>query len=282
MADVDTLFDLTGKVCVVTGAGGALCGTMAVELAQRGAKVALLDINPEAARMKAEAIAEMKGDALPMACDVLDKRHLTRCCDEIVDRWGSVDLLITGAGGNDPRGTTDEEFLAVSSVNQTDQNLFNLDTSGFSHVFNLNFLGTFLTIQVFGKVMAEKGKGSILTISSMSADTPLTKVPAYSAAKAAVSNFTRWLSVHLAHTGIRVNALAPGFFMTEQLRFLHVDQQTGELSDRAKKVIAHTPLGRYGEPEDLIGTVVWLLSDASRFVTGTVVPVDGGFSAYSI
>lgn len=283
MTGGDRLFDLHGRVCVITGAGGALCGTMALQLAQRGVKVALLDINLDAARLQAEKIIATGGEALPMACDVLDKQQLMRCRGEIIDRWESVDLLITGAGGNDPRATTGDEFVATSPIDPaTDQSLFSLDGSGFSHVFDLNFLGTFLTIQVFGETMASRGGGSILTMSSMSADTPLTKVPAYSAAKAAVSNFTRWLSVHLAHTGIRVNGLAPGFFMTEQLRFLHVDQETGELSDRAKKVIAHTPLGRYGDPEDLTGAVVWLLSDASKFVTGTVVPVDGGFSAYSI
>lgn len=283
MAYADNLFDLKGKVCVITGAGGALCGTMAVELAKRGVKVALLDINADTVRKREKQIVRTNGEALAMKCNVLDKQQLTQCCEKIVDRWGSVDLLITGAGGNDPRGTTEDEFLAASPDNlTTGQNLFSLDGNGFSHVFDLNFLGTFLTIQVFGETMAARGKGSILTISSMSAHTPLTKVPAYSAAKAAVSNFTRWLSVHLAQTGIRINALAPGFFMTEQLRFLHVDQKTGELSDRAKKVIAHTPLGRYGEPEDLIGAVVWLLSDGSKFVTGAVVPIDGGFSAYSI
>lgn len=282
MVQGDALFDLQGKVCVITGAGGALCGVMATQLAQRGAKVALLDIDIEAASANAVPIEKSGGSALPLACNVLEKNQLTQCCEKIVEHWGNVDCLITGAGGNDPRGSTENEFFSASPADSGSQNLFSLDVDGFSHVFDLNFMGTFLTIQVFGQVMAAAEKGSILTISSMSADTPLTKVPAYSAAKAAVSNFTRWLAVHLAPTGIRINALAPGFFMTEQLRFLHVNQETGELSDRARKVIAHTPLGRYGEPEDLIGAVVWLLSDASRFVTGTVVPVDGGFSAYSI
>jgi NAD(P)-dependent dehydrogenase (short-subunit alcohol dehydrogenase family) len=191
-------------------------------------------------------------------------------------------LLINGAGGNDPRGSTSVEFEEPAGAGATAQSFFDLDPAGFRRVFDLNFMGTFLATQVFARGMVAKGKGSIVNISSMGAFMPLTKVAAYSAAKAAVSNFTRWLAVHFSHVGIRVNALAPGFFMTEQLRFLHIDPKTGEFLPRARQVIAHTPMGRYGQPDDLIGALVWLLSDASGFVTGVVVPVDGGFSSYSI
>ncbi len=282
-SEFDTMFSLRGRTCVITGAGGELCGAMARCLAALGVRVALLDINEEEARNKAEQISAAGGEAFAESCDVLDRQQLETCCERILNKWESIDFLITGAGGNDPQGSTTDEFL---DPNQPDgpaaDNLFSLNPDGFSRVFDLNFLGSFLTIQVFAQQMVKQGHGSIVTISSMSADTPLTKVPAYSAAKAAVSNFTRWLSVYLSRTGVRVNAIAPGFFMTEQLRFLHIDQQTGALSERARKVIARTPLGRYGEPEDLFGTLVWLLSDGSKFVTGAVVPVDGGFSAYSI
>ena len=281
--DVKQLFDLKGSVCVITGAGGALCGSLAKGLAQAGVKVALLDLDFDSAHQNSEEICQKGGEAFGVGCDVLDKKQLASACEKITQRWGTIDYLITGAGGNDPRGSTEDVFFdPTRSSDEAHKTLFGLDESGFKQVFDLNFLGTFYTIQIFGKVMADCTRGSIVTISSMSADRPLTKVPAYSAAKAAVSNFTRWLAVHLAPSGLRINAIAPGFFMTEQLRFLHIDQKTGELTERAKQVIAHTPLGRYGEPEDLLGTVIWLLSPSSRFVTGAVIPIDGGFSAYSI
>ena len=281
--DVMGSFDLKGKVLVITGGGGELCSAMAIALGSLGSKVAILDLNFENAEKTAIAVEKAGGQALAMVCNVLNAEELTACHAIICQKWGRVDLLIPGAGGNDPRGTTHDEFLS-SWEQQSENNLgfFDLDLPGFRHVFDLNFLSTFLTIKTFSKSMVEQGGGSIVNISSMSALTPLTKVAAYSAAKAAVSNFTQWLAVHLSQTGVRVNAIAPGFFMTEQLRFLHVNQETGELSDRAKKVIAHTPLGRYGNPEDLLGAVLWLLSDASKFVTGIVVPIDGGFSAYTI
>lgn len=281
--DIFETFALAGKVAVITGGGGELCGAMAVALGSMGVKVAILDINISKAETIAQKVEQAGGEALAVSCDVLVPDNLLECRRSICSLWGTVDLLITGAGGNDPRGTTSDEFFNRSKTRgQEDQSFFDLSVDGFRHVFDLNFLGTFLTVQAFSQTMVKQGRGSIVNISSMSAHTPLTKVAAYSAAKAAVSNFTQWLAVHLAHTGVRVNALAPGFFMTEQLRFLHVDQTTGELSARAKQVIAHTPLGRYGDPEDLIGALVWLLSDASKFVTGIIVPVDGGFSAYSI
>jgi len=283
VANIMDLFDLSGKVAVITGGGGELCGAMARALGSLGVKVAILDRNLAGAQRVADEIETNGGQALALQCNVLDSEELLACHRTVCDKWDCVDFLIPGAGGNDPRGTTADEFLALDTMTQREgTNFFELDLLGFRQVFELNFLGTFLTIQVFAKSMVANRRGSIINISSMSALTPLTKVAAYSAAKAAVSNFTQWLAVHFAQTGVRVNALAPGFFMTEQLRFLHVDQKTGELSERAQKVIAHTPLGRYGMPEDLLGAVVWLLSDASSFVTGTIVTIDGGFSAYSI
>lgn len=276
-------FSLRDKVAVITGGGGELCGHMANALGSLGAKVAVLDLDPEKADSVAARIEKSGGTAIALACDVLNIDELESCHEKVCRRWGPVDLLVPGAGGNDPRGTTDQEFLTVQGqLSDPGKGFFDLDLDGFRQVFDLNFLGTFLTIKIFSRSMVAQRKGSIVNISSMSALTPLTKVAAYSAAKAAVSNFTQWLAVHLSQTGVRVNAIAPGFFMTEQLRFLHVDKETGELSERAQKVIAHTPLGRYGEPDDLIGATIWLLSDASKFVTGVVVPIDGGFSAYTI
>ena len=275
-------FDLDGRAVVITGGGGALCGAMADALGTMGVKVAVLDINLEKAEIRAQAVTRSGGTALAFACDVLDAVRLRECCEAISSVWGPPDLLINGAGGNDPRGSTSVEFEEPAGAGATAQSFFDLDPAGFRQVFDLNFMGTFLATQVFSRGMVAKGRGSIVNISSMSAFMPLTKVAAYSAAKAAVSNFTRWLAVHFSHAGVRVNALAPGFFMTEQLRFLHIDPATGELLPRARQVIAHTPMGRYGRPDDLIGALVWLLSDASGFVTGVVVPIDGGFSAYSI
>jgi NAD(P)-dependent dehydrogenase (short-subunit alcohol dehydrogenase family) len=275
-------FDLAGRAVVITGAGGALCGAMADALASMGVKVALLDIDLERVEIRAQAIIQAGGVALAFGCDVLDPAQLQRCCDSISAAWGEPDLLVNGAGGNDPRASTTVEFAQPLPQDQKTQSFFDLDPDSFRQVFDLNFMGTFLTTQVFSRAMVAAGRGSIVNISSMSAFMPLTKVAAYSAAKAAVSNFTQWLAVHFSHAGVRVNALAPGFFMTEQLRFLHVDQATGKLLPRAVKVIAHTPMGRYGTADDLIGALVWLLSDASSFVTGVVVPIDGGFSSYSI
>ncbi|MCX5818718.1 MAG: SDR family oxidoreductase [Deltaproteobacteria bacterium] len=275
-------FDLGGRTVVITGGGGELCGAMADALGAMGVKVAVLDISLEKAETRAQAVIRSGGSALAFACDVLDPVQLRECCEAISAVWGTPDLLINGAGGNDPRGSTSVEFEEPAGAGATAQSFFDLDPAGFRHVFDLNFMGTFLATQVFSRGMVAKGRGSIVNISSMSAFMPLTKVAAYSAAKAAVSNFTRWLAVHFSHAGVRVNALAPGFFMTEQLRFLHIDPKTGELLPRARQVIAHTPMGRYGVPDDLIGALVYLLSDAAGFVTGVVVPVDGGFSSYSI
>ena len=276
-------FDLTGKVVAISGGGGELCGAMAEALGGMGVKVAVLDINLEKAEARSLAVIQSGGTTKAFRCDVLDAVQVRECYEAVCSLWGPPDFLVNGAGGNDPRGSTSEEFYGpTGSSGQAAQSFFDLDQAGFRQVFDLNFMGTFLVTQAFSKGMVEKGKGSIVNISSMSAFTPLTKVAAYSAAKAAVSNFTGWLAVHFSRAGIRVNALAPGFFMTEQNKFLLVNQKTGELLPRGHKVIAHTPMGRFGQPDDLIGTLVWLLSDASSFVTGVVVPIDGGFSSYSI
>ncbi len=276
-------FDLTGKVAAITGAGGELCGAMAEALGAMGVKVALLDINLEKAEVRSRTAIESGGVAKALQCDVLDTARIRECYEALCRLWGPPDFLINGAGGNDPRGSTSGEFYsATGSPDAAAQSFFDLDPAGFRQVFDLNFMSTFLVTRIFSKGMVEKGRGSIVNISSMSAFVPLTKVAAYSAAKAAVSNFTQWLAVHFSRTGVRVNALAPGFFMTEQLKFLHIDEKTGELLPRASKAIAHTPMGRYGQPDDLIGALIWLLSDASSFVTGVVVPIDGGFSSYSI
>ena len=281
--EIGSMFDVSGKVAVITGGGGDLCSVLSHALGSLGVKVAVLDIDLGKAEKVADRIMRTGGEALALRCNVLEPGELVECSQAVGRSWGAIDFLIPGAGGNHPGGTTSEEVLEPKKKKEVGGlDFFDLEFSGFRQVFDLNFLGTFLTIQTFSNSMVQQGYGSIVNISSMSALTPLTKVAAYSAAKAAVSNFTQWLAVHLARTGVRVNAIAPGFFMTEQLRFLHIDQETGELTERARKVIAHTPLGRYGVPEDLVGAVVWLLSDASKFVTGIIVPIDGGFSAYSI
>ena len=276
-------FDLEGKVTVITGAGGELCGAMARAFGEMGARVALLDLSGESASKNADIIKQHGGSANAFECNVLDSDNLKQVCSAIEDAWGIPDILINGAGGNHPSGTTDlEQYNEGDAENPDIKTFFDLEEDGVRAVFDLNFLGSFIPTQVIGRRMIERGRGAILNISSMNHYTPLTKIPAYAAAKAAIANFTAWLAVHFAKTGVRVNAIAPGFLMTEQLKFLHIDQQTGELTPRAKKVIAHTPMGRYGDPEELIGAVIWLLSDAARFVTGVTVPIDGGFSSYSI
>ena len=281
--DLNQLFGLEGRVAAVTGGGGELCGLMAEALADLGVNVAILDIRREHAVLREKIIVENGGTARAFKCDVLDEANLQDCLIEISELWEAPDILINGAGGNHPKGSTSKEFMEFEDIGNPDiSSLFDLEFEGFRRVFDLNFMGTFLPTKIFARGMMLKHTGTVVNISSMSALTPLTKVAAYSAAKAAVSNFTRWLAVHLAHIGIRVNAIAPGFMMTEQLKFLHIDQDTGQLTPRAHQVMAHTPMGRYGKPEDLLGTVIWLLSGASQFVTGAVVPIDGGFSSFSI
>jgi NAD(P)-dependent dehydrogenase (short-subunit alcohol dehydrogenase family) len=270
---MDNLFSVKDKVIVITGAGGVLCGTMAVSLAKAGAKIAVLDLNEDAANKIAEEIKANKGKAIGIKCNVLDKASLESAKDKIISKFGKIDVLINGAGGNKKDATT-----------SPDLSFFDLPAEAIRFVFDLNFIGTLLPSQVFGREMAEKGKGLILNISSMNAFRPLTKIAAYSAAKAAVSNFTQWLAVHVCQNfskEIRVNAIAPGFFLTEQNRFLLTDEKTGELTARGKTIIDHTPMGRFGQADELVGTVIWLLSDAAKFVTGVVVPIDGGFSAFS-
>lgn len=276
--------DLTGKVAVVTGGGGILCSTLSRALAAVGAKVAILDLRKEAADKVAEKIAAEGGTAKGYACNVLEKASLDAVAAEIEKDFGPVDILLNGAGGNNPKGTTSKEILEAADLENADPSVktfYDLDPAGISFVFNLNFLGTLLPTQAFTKHMVAAGKGTILNISSMNAFRPLTKIPAYSAAKASVSNFTEWLAVHFAKTGVRVNAIAPGFFLTDQNRAL-LTNPDGSLTPRSEKILGGTPMGRFGVPEDLIGTVLWLLNDeASGFVTGVVVPIDGGFNAYS-
>lgn len=276
------LFDVQGKTAVITGGGGVLCSELARALAGEGVRVAVLDYNGEAARRVADEITEKGGTALAVQASVLEKDQLVAAKELILKEFGKIDILINGAGGNHPRATTNEFFSREDLEKHPEvQTFFDLELEAVQPVFNLNFLGTFLPSKIFGETMAARGGGVILNISSMSALRTLTKVPAYSAAKAAVSNFTQWLAVYLAPAGIRVNAIAPGFFLTEQNRFLLMDKETGGLTERGKKILAHTPMGRFGNPEDLVGTVLWLVSDASAFVTGVVVPVDGGFAIFS-
>lgn len=270
---LEELFGLEGRVAVVTGGGGVLCGAMSRALGRVGVKMAVLDLIPQAAQKVADEIKAAGGEAMAVQCDVLAKDSIEAAARRITDTWGRVDILINGAGGNKEQATT-----------SPDLSFFDLPTDAVQWVFNLNFIGTLLPCQVFGKVMADQGEGCILNISSMNAFRPLTRIPAYSAAKAAVSNFTQWLAVHMSQEyapRIRVNAIAPGFFLTEQNRFLLTDEQTGELTPRGQTIIDHTPMGRFGDPDELIGTVLWLLSPGAAFVHGVVVPVDGGFNAFS-
>jgi NAD(P)-dependent dehydrogenase (short-subunit alcohol dehydrogenase family) len=267
------LFSLVDKVVVVTGGGGVLCGAMSRALGRLGARLAVLDLFPGAAQRVVDEIRAAGGEAIALGCDVLDKASIEAAAGEIMRQYGQVDILINGAGGNKKQATTSPDLP-----------FFDLPADAVQWVFNLNFVGTLLPSQVFGKLMAQQGDGVILNISSMNAFRPLTRIPAYSAAKAAVSNLTQWLAVHMAQEyspRIRVNAVAPGFFLTEQNRFLLTDEATGELTPRGRTIIEHTPMNRFGDPEDLIGTTIWLLSPASAFVSGVVVPVDGGFSAFS-
>jgi NAD(P)-dependent dehydrogenase (short-subunit alcohol dehydrogenase family) len=282
-AAADRVFPLPKGIVVITGAGGALCGTLARALGGIGLKVVSLDLREEAARATAHAVTAAGGEALAFGCSVLDEAQLSAVCRDVTARWGAPDFLINGAGGNDPKASTGLEFVDTSAEGWQDQPHFlNIDMESFERALRLNFTGTVLPSKVFSRGMLEKGRGAIVNIASMSSVVPLTKVPAYSAAKAAVANFTKWLAVHYSRAGVRVNAIAPGFIMTEQLAFLHRDQATGEYTPRARKTIAHTPLGRYGDPDDLVGCVIWLLSDASRFIIGDVIPIDGGFSSYTI
>jgi NAD(P)-dependent dehydrogenase (short-subunit alcohol dehydrogenase family) len=264
--------DFSDAVAVVTGGGGVLCSAMARTLAGAGAKVAVLDIKPDAAEKVAAAIRAAGGEALGVGCDVLDRASLEAVAEKTVAAFGRVDILVNGAGGNKPQATTG-----------ADAAFFDLPADALRWVFDLNLMGVVLPSQVFGKLMAGRKRGVILNIASMNAIRPLTRIPAYSAAKAGVANFTQWLAVHMAQEyspEIRVNAIAPGFFLTDQNRFLLTEKDSGELTPRGKTILDHTPMKRFGAPEDLMGAVLWLLSPASAFVTGIIVPVDGGYSAF--
>ena len=270
---ISELYNISGRSAVVTGGAGVLCAALCRALAAAGAKVAVLDLNAEAAESLAADIRSSGADSIGLACNVLEKESLEAAAQEVLAKFGRVDILINGAGGNKPAATTNPE-----------QTFFDLPADALRWVIDLNLMGTILPSQVFGKLMAGQKSGVILNISSMNAFRPLTRIAAYSAAKAGVSNLTQWLAVHMAQEyspDIRVNAIAPGFFLTEQNRFLLTDKENGELTPRGQSIIKHTPLGRFGAPDDLLGTVFWLLSPASAFVTGIVVPVDGGFSAFS-
>ncbi|SHG15044.1 NAD(P)-dependent dehydrogenase, short-chain alcohol dehydrogenase family [Salegentibacter echinorum] len=271
------------KIIVLTGAGGVLCSTLAKALAKEGNKVAILDLNLEAADEVAKQITEKGGKAIGVEANVLKKDSLEKAREKVNKELGSCDILINGAGGNHPKGTTSKTHFMEEDLKNKEsdfKSFFDLDPEGIKFVFDLNFIGTLLPTQIFAKDMVGKKGCSILNISSMNAFTPLTKIPAYSGAKAAVSNFTQWLAVHFAKTGIRVNALAPGFFLTDQNREL-LTNKDGSLTERGNTIIAQTPMGKFGEPEDLIGTTLWLCGEASAFVTGVVIPIDGGFNAFS-
>lgn len=270
------------KTVVITGGGGVLCGTFAKHLGKLGARVAVLDLRQEASDAVAAEICAAGGCAKGYAANVLKKDELERVKAEINRDFGRCDILINGAGGNNPKGTTSNEYFKQEDVlDETTVSFFDLDPEGIEFVFNLNFLGTLLPTQVFAADMLDGKGGSVINISSMNAFRPLTKIPAYSGAKAAVSNFTQWLAVHFANANIRVNAIAPGFFVTAQNKALLFDEE-GNPTARTEKILAATPMRRFGEPEELLGTLDWLCDDdAAGFVTGVVVPVDGGFFAYS-
>jgi NAD(P)-dependent dehydrogenase (short-subunit alcohol dehydrogenase family) len=273
--------DLKDKVCVLTGGAGVIGTTLVRGLASAGVKTAIVDLNEEAAaRLAAEVQKESGVTTMGIGASVLDKDSLMAAKKVINEKLGKINFLINGAGGNSPAATTQIEEMTSKSLSQLDKTFYGLNMEGFQKVYDLNFKGTLLPTMVFTTDMLETGKGGVLNISSMNAFKPLTKIPAYSAAKASINNFTEWLAVHLAKTGIRVNAIAPGFFLTNQNRFLMTDEKTGEPTPRGRKVLTNTPMGKYGEPEDLNGAMLYLLSDISSFVTGICIPVDGGFNAF--
>ncbi|WP_100012699.1 SDR family oxidoreductase [Lentibacillus sediminis] len=271
--------NLKGKVAVITGGSGVLCSAMAKELGRQDVKVAILNRTLEKGQKVADEINHSGGEAIAIAANVLETDTLYKAKEQIINRYGKIDILINGAGGNHPDAITSEETYGPDE--KAEKAFFDLKEEGFSKVFDSNFTGSFLACKVFGDALLEQSGSTILNISSMSAYAPMTKVPAYSAAKAAINNFTMWLSVHFANTGLRVNAIAPGFFLTTQNENLLLDENGGHTS-RAKKIINNTPMERFGDPNDLIGTLLWLVdSDYSGFVTGVTIPVDGGFMAYS-
>jgi NAD(P)-dependent dehydrogenase (short-subunit alcohol dehydrogenase family) len=272
---------LKDKICVITGGAGVIGIAISKGLVASGIKVAVLDLNKEAADNAANLLnKEYPHSAVGFVANVLDKESLIAARKLINEKMGSIDFLINCAGGNAPSATTQVEQMTSGDLGSLEKTFFGLDPDGFDKVFALNFKGTLLPTMVFAEDMLHKGKGVILNISSMNSYRPLTKIPAYSAAKASINNFTQWLAVHLAKTGIRVNAVAPGFFLTNQNRFLLTDEKTGDATPRGIKIISNTPMGKYGEPEELQGAVLFLLSEMSSFITGIIIPVDGGYSAF--
>lgn len=266
-------FKVKGLSIVITGGAGVLCSRMVKRFVELGAHVAVLDLDFQSAKGLVDDVEGNPGTAIAIQVDVLDKKSIQTAAKQVISTYRRIDVLINGAGGNNSKATTGE-----------DNSFFDLPVDAIRFVTDLNLMGTILPTQVFGKYIAKQGEGVILNVSSMNALRPLTRIPAYSAAKAAVSNFTQWLAVHMAQEyspNIRVNAIAPGFLLTDQNRFLLTDETSGELTDRGKSILDHTPMNRFGDPEDLLGVVQWLISPASKFVTGTVIPIDGGFSAFS-
>jgi NAD(P)-dependent dehydrogenase (short-subunit alcohol dehydrogenase family) len=272
--------NIKNKVAVITGGAGVICSVMAKSLAAHGVRTVILDLNKDAAtRVANEIEKEYKTSSLGLSASVLDKSSLEAAKKEIHEKFGPIDILINGAGGNSPSATTKVE--KIEGTENPEDTFFGLQIEGFDKVFDLNFKGTLIPSMVFGQDMVKKKSGVIINMSSMNSYRPLTKIAAYSAAKAAINNFTQWLAVHFSKTGVRVNAIAPGFLLTNQNRFLLVDEKTGESTPRGRKIINNTPMERYCSPEELTGTLLYLVSDMSKFVTGIVIPVDGGFSAYS-
>ena len=273
--------DLKGKVCVITGGAGVLGTSMVRAMASVGMRIAIADINKEVADKVAAEISEETGaEVIGVEANVLEKESLERARAEINEKLGVIDILVNGAGGNSPQATTKVEQMEEKDIDNLADTFYGLQMEGFDKVYSLNFKGTLLPTMVFTLDMLKKRKGVVLNISSMNSYKPLTKIPAYSAAKASVNNFTEWLAVHLAKVGIRVNAIAPGFFITHQNRFLVMDEKTGGFSARGQKIINSTPMGKFGEPDDLAGATLFLLSEVSDFITGIIIPVDGGYSAY--
>lgn len=272
---------LKGKTAVITGGGGVICSTIAMGFAKVGVNTVLLDINEELAINEAKKIADETGtQSIGLKADVLNKESLVAVKETIIKTFGQIDILINGAGGNSPKATTALEQITSDDTKDLEKSFFGLESDGFDWVFALNFKGTLLPTIVFAEEMVKRGSGSVLNISSMNAFSPLTKIPAYSAAKASINNFTQWLSVHFAKTGVRVNAIAPGFFLTNQNRFLLVDEKSGNMTPRGEKIIRNTPMGRYGEVEELIGSSLFLSSEMAKFITGVIIPIDGGYSAF--
>lgn len=272
MSDYDTLFHVQGQTAVITGGGGVLGSAIAHALAKAGVRVAIISLHETSSAKVVKSIKQEGGEAIGIACDVMDRTALEKAREKVLQNFGAIDILINGAGGNQPHATV-----------STERSFFELDEQAVDAVFKLNFTGSFLCAQVFGQRMVEQGHGCIINVASMAALRPLTRVATYGAAKAAIVNFTQWLAVHMAReysVQIRVNAIAPGFFLTEQNRFLLTEAETGAMTARGQAILDHTPMGRFGVPEDLAGTVLWLVSPASSFVTGIVIPIDGGFSAF--